>query len=584
MPNRIVNKRIPYSRSTWEHSDVGFKKASQCAVPCGSAEARHDPLLKLSNVEMEELETQADSVRSATSSEDCCWGQDAIERMKFSDHERIKLNNNEGAARGQGILKLLNKPKASPSEEDKEEESIKQVRPQKWSARPKILQRGSKSQSQTVDAVQREATKHEQPAKAAAAPRILQRTSEPSDQPQMSKTELVAAYRDWQRERTAYRQQRMREGQSCSWVNGLGPKGSSHTAQSAKEEEAAPQKQLDDSSTAKPKLRSSATLFVPRGGASRDRGSPGSTENCEMPQDKDDRRIENTPCCTIAQDHKPAQSSPPYAMPSMSQKSGRAPIRCVIEGAFGNRLNSIGMVDKDVVTEVLVVVSENAYPTGTSWELDDLAQTRAMHVLLESLQVLAGKLKSYETSADNKQLTIGYSEVPSDTLCWNYAKIGFCPRESCRWVHAALEVFVIKIILQPLVPTVQCTVLSPVGVAPPQPPMQFFFVQAEALPMMPPAMPVTAVDAAMVASFQGQQVNSAVHEISSADSSTTAQVSAAGDSTTSINSDCPNRPSSPQERVGDSALEDEAKSASDEPAPGSGPASRICWADVEDDY
>lgn len=497
MGRRLMNKRLPDVKSTASVSEVDVQVSpwdTPCSAPfdapCQSMTLpmRHDALVKLTSAEIEEVETQADSVRSVTSSEDCFGADEISERIKVNDYDRVTLNNDEGRIRGQDILNLLHASKGDPldcQQHNHEHDTMKAMQSGRW--------RG--------------------------APTLLQRTSRPHAQ------ESVAAHSQWQEDRSVLREERF-----AAWTQNMKTDSARHCFP----EDTMPQRQPTGIPQTKSKLRSSASLFVPLGSVPAD--TPSSKPRFVMPDDME---------------HRPAQNAVPYTMPQgPNPKSGNMPVRCIIEGAFGSRLCSLAMTEQESVTEVNVVVSENAYPTGTSWALDPLAQQRAMHVLLEAFKVLGSKLKSLEPSADETQLTLRYSEVPSDTLCWEYAKIGFCPRAACRWVHAVLEVFLINIVLQPYVPSVQCTLLTPVANSPPPPPppMHFYFVQADgAEACMMPSMPCsTENDAAPPASVPEEDVR-------------------AVNSTEEANIAPPGR--------------------DPDPDPGSCPVrrDRICWADIEDD-
>lgn len=161
----------------------------------------------------------------------------------------------------------------------------------------------------------------------------------------------------------------------------------------------------------------------------------------------------------------PGQCQPPPPPPAASG-SGKTPVRCIIEGAFGSRLVSLNMSDAPSHTEVEVVLQPKQDEMFGPWSVDPQARPRALHMLLESFKILGPKIKSLQPSADESQISVGYSEVASDRLCWEHAQYGCCPRgPSCRWEHAVIEMYLITLVMQPL-----ATDFSPVSMPPFAPP------------------------------------------------------------------------------------------------------------------
>lgn len=167
---------------------------------------------------------------------------------------------------------------------------------------------------------------------------------------------------------------------------------------------------------------------------------------------------------------------PPPPPPSLSagRESAKVPVRCIIEGAFGNRLCGIHMADMQSHTEVEVVVSPHASERYGRWCMDPRGgaahfeeRSRALHVLLQAFKILGPAIKGIEPSADESKITLQYSEASTDRLCWEFGQHGYCPRgASCRWDHVAMEVFVITIVMQQLAMNASPAAISPSPGAP----------------------------------------------------------------------------------------------------------------------
>jgi len=145
----------------------------------------------------------------------------------------------------------------------------------------------------------------------------------------------------------------------------------------------------------------------------------------------------------------PGCAVPPPPAPLASQ-GAKVAIRCVIEGAFGNRLTGMNMVDtpsgSQTDVEVTVLATrEDMYAPVTE------ARSRALYTLLHAFKILGSQIKSLEPSTDESQLHIKYSEASPDRMCWQFGQYGYCPRQHvCRWEHIAMESFVISLVMQPL--------------------------------------------------------------------------------------------------------------------------------------
>jgi hypothetical protein len=155
------------------------------------------------------------------------------------------------------------------------------------------------------------------------------------------------------------------------------------------------------------------------------------------------------------------QAAVPPALASMARESAKVPVRCVIEGAFGNRLCSVNMADLPAHTEVQVVVQAKPNEMCNPWAVEPQAQTRALHVLLQAFKTLGDKVKALEPSADASQLQVKYSEASSENLCWQFGQYGYCPRPSCRWEHAPVETFIVAILVQPAAINMSSVAMSP---------------------------------------------------------------------------------------------------------------------------
>jgi hypothetical protein len=214
-------------------------------------------------------------------------------------------------------------------------------------------------------------------------------------------------------------------------------------------------------------------------------------------------KLNSRACLFVPKQHLAPPPAP--ALPSQHSQAAAAKVsvRCVIEGAFAQRLCSITMREMSTHTEVEVVVHPKPTEQYGPWAVDPLAHSRALHLLMQAFKTLGSKAKAIEPSADQTQLHVKYSEVSSDKLCWEFAQYGSCPRPSCRWEHAVLESFVVSIMVQPLAYEFPSqSAMSPTS---PQVPVQFGYVIAPAPPTMEQvpgmvyAMPVE--QAPMVASF-----------------------------------------------------------------------------------
>mmetsp|Transcript_155854 Transcript_155854/g.270323 ORF Transcript_155854/g.270323 Transcript_155854/m.270323 type:complete len:460 (+) Transcript_155854:106-1485(+) len=453
MARRLVNKKLMTPPVC---SDMSLKVNIQ------------PPIEEENEEEMEDLETQVNSVRSFSSSESQFWDEEASERMRLTD--------DEGRVRGQGLLKMLQQGNQVGFPFEDEDASHPMPR-SRMTIPSKILQRSDNFLNQYE----------------VGAPYMEEHGNMPAQHPSYMMPNFPQ--RDpWNFGGVGNPLREERSPQSEQYPNTNLPPKSSHRGSNKFEEQEPPPPFAQGPPRPKAKLRSSASMFIPQNASG------------------------NTP--------------PPYAMPQgISQNSGQLPVRCIIEGAFGNRLCNLAMVDQDALTEVNVIVSENAYPTGYSWELDPLAQSRAMHVLLEAFKILGSKVKSIEPTSDNTQLSLKYSEVPSDTLCWEHAKTGFCPRAACRWVHAAFEMFIINVILHPVVPQTQA---RPVLV----------------VPITMPVVPVSCCET------MPEDTNGDADAATTASSKEDEQASTEDDETTASGSSKTDSSTRPD---------------------------RICWADIEDD-
>lgn len=146
--------------------------------------------------------------------------------------------------------------------------------------------------------------------------------------------------------------------------------------------------------------------------------------------------------CTPAAHPAP---NPPYS------QDAKMPVRCVIEGAFGNRLGGLNMMDLQTHTQVEVCVHAMPSDMAGPCAVDPQAYMRALYTLMHAFKSLGHKIHQLDLKAAESQLHIKYCEARQDSICWEFGQYGYCPRgNTCRWQHAATEVFVINMLVQPL--------------------------------------------------------------------------------------------------------------------------------------
>jgi len=86
--------------------------------------------------------------------------------------------------------------------------------------------------------------------------------------------------------------------------------------------------------------------------------------------------------------------------------------------------------------------------TWTSVHVKLGAQMRywqAMQSLLAALSGLGPKVTSMTPSEDCTWLKLAYLHADPSKVCWEFVRRGKCPRPSCRWTHAPVETFVVKL-------------------------------------------------------------------------------------------------------------------------------------------
>lgn len=145
---------------------------------------------------------------------------------------------------------------------------------------------------------------------------------------------------------------------------------------------------------------------------------------------------------------------------------GKDCLQKVLETTLGTELWDLSMVDyqsldgNEWYTHVDVVIpalSASMCHLAASQDVEAIfaaqqaAQSMAMQKVCDALSKLGSKVTVVPSEDGSPQVSMQYCEADKDTLCWEFAHRGHCPRMStCRWHHAFLETFLINFMLQPL--------------------------------------------------------------------------------------------------------------------------------------
>jgi hypothetical protein len=133
----------------------------------------------------------------------------------------------------------------------------------------------------------------------------------------------------------------------------------------------------------------------------------------------------------------------PNAVQARSRR--KVMVRDAIAAALGDLLVKVNLVE--ISTHTTVEVSFSCPTTGFMF--------KPIANIMQQLKwgQIAPLIRSMILEAQDV-LRVELCEAPAESLCWEYARKGYCPRASnCRWVHEPLEAFVIVVTeLLPILP------------------------------------------------------------------------------------------------------------------------------------
>jgi len=187
----------------------------------------------------------------------------------------------------------------------------------------------------------------------------------------------------------------------------------------------------------KTKLKSKASMFVPKAGPSKSAAPTNLSASSQA-------ALQNGITC--------AQSE--------GVSSGRDHLQGIIQSASGSELWSISMLDYAPDCGDWYIVVEIALPAimchvasrqdmAAFAAAEQAMKDLALQSLIESLESASSKMAIGPSSDCSSHLSLQFCDADRDMLCWEFAESGRCPRgSSCRWAHARVESFEVSFVMQ----------------------------------------------------------------------------------------------------------------------------------------